>query len=431
MSKILEKAFGNGSMLLILASASMPLAPRFAGVNFYTPYVFIIPVAILVVASWALQNGRIRLSRAARAYAIVPVLMFLLLLFGEDRTEQLNAILPYFFGSLLFLTTLLLFKYNYISSNILLRFAYIFFLIETPIVIVQSMGWSEFGIISSYLGAGEERLVTFGESVRISGTFGNPNVFAQVYQLMSAIIVSDFLFSRRQPKVFLSLVVIALTGLVIVLTLSRSGLLFFILVNASLLIAFMKEPGRKASKTIILFMLAVIFLTLVVLVILQLDSFTISARFKNLESSGRLETYLGALSLLRELDVLLYGVGGDQFFEGAARHGIYFQWKSWIAPELMTTSVHNLTLKMLTEFGVVVSFFYAWAVVGFIRIGYRTVWPNRPREKLMFAMPLLFLFLIPFQLGTTGASIWLISIFSIYFAVIESERWGRRVMRSA
>ncbi len=423
MSKAINRTFGGASVLTILASASLPLAPRLFGVNFYTPYFFIIPIFFLFFASWALQNGKVRLSYAAKAYAIVPILMFFLHFLGDDRIEQLNETLPYIFGFMVFFTTLLIFRFFSVTIDILVTFAFLFLLVETPIVMAQSAGWSNFGIISSYFGSGEERSALFGQVVRVSGTFGNPNVLAQVYQLIAAIVVSHFLFLRRRPRVFLSLAVFALTGLVIVLTLSRSGLLFFVLVNSSIVIAFMREPSAKRSKGILFFMIAAITMPLMIFIILQSDSLTILSRFQNLETVGRLETYIGAISLLREPSVLIYGVGGGQFFEGAARYGIYFEYRNWIPPELLNSSVHNLTLKMLTEFGAIVSFLYALAVVGFIRIGLKKTWADSPREKMMFVMPLVFLFLIPFQLGTTGSSIWLISIFSIYFAVIENEFW--------
>lgn len=423
MSKSVNKAFGQACILSILASASIPLAPNFGGVNLYTPYVVIIPATIIAVVTWALQNGRVRLSGSARAYATVPALMFLLHFFGDDRTEQLNAILPYIFGVLVFFTILLILRFFSTSHVIVLKFAYFFFTLETLIATIQYFGHPEFGIISSYFGAGEERIVQFGNLVRISGTFGNPNVFSQVYQLMSALVVSDLLFSHKKPRFFSGLAVVTLTGIVIASSLSRSGLLFFIFVNLYILMVFFRREDRIKNKKIFFVALSVIILPVLAYIFSQKVLSLGFMRLINFEDALRLETYVGAIALLTDPGVLVFGVGADQFFQGAAQRGINFEYRSWVPPELMSSSVHNITLKMLTEFGLLLSIMYARAIIGFIYIGLTVTSPHHTRERMMFVIPLVFLFLIPFQLGTSGASIWLISIFSVYFAVIENYLW--------
>lgn len=423
MSKAVNKVLGSAAILGVLSAASLPLALGFNGINFYTPYLPALLVSIFFGGVWGLQVGRVDMSRAARIYSVLPILMLLLCFIGDDRSEQFNATLPYLFGGITFVTALLVFRFFAVSSSIIVKFAFIFFVIQTCIAAVQSLGHPAFGIISMYLGPGEEVISSRGDVVRISGTFGNPNVFAQIYSLMAVIVVNHFFFSRRASQRFLGVLVIMLTGYIIVLTSSRSGILFFSLLTSGIIIGIFKEQLGSWKKTVGVLAIPA-FLTLgMLLVALQFKVFFIPAESSLFQTGGRLETYLGAMALLSDPRILIHGVGGGQFFEAAAERGIYFQYKNWVPPELINSSVHNLPLQLITEFGAIAAGAYALAVIGFIRMGFNMDWPDGARDKSNFVMPLLLIFLVPFQFGTTASSPWLISFFSVYFALIEDHWW--------
>lgn len=419
---------GKSFVFCILASACAPLAPSVGAIQIYTPYVVVLPLFILVVCAWMVHTPRITLSKLALAYVLCPILMLLFSFWGYNISGQLDATLPYIFGAAIFLVVVLLQRYFRLNFNSVIAFAYCFLLVESFVVIVQVLSGTDFGVPSTYLGSGKQIATTWNGAIRASGTFGNPNVFSQVYELMSAIVVADLLFSSNARRMLFGLAVVLVTGLIIALSLSRSGMLFFFATNLLIVYRFLRRRDSLKNKSLIVVTVIMLVVVLAFPVINELR-LTVADRLLTYKDSTRIQMYSNALQLASMPSVWFSGVGAGQFFVGAEKHGLNVSFHTWTAVEKLNTSVHNLTLKVLVESGVIVFMLYFTAVIGFIRRALKRNGCLGFRMRMMIGFPLLALFGIPLQLGTSGATIWIISFISVYFAFIENAWYEDRRQR--
>lgn len=404
-------------------SAICPLEMVFYGFQIYTPYPTLLIMAPFALFVWLLRPHRIKLRKEEVIFIITPLLILLTSTVSINPNDAAMQSLIMVYPAIIFLIVKYYLRMHLLRRNDLILLAFIVFFILTVLALFQYAWQEPIGVVANYFGDKifDETYSITGK-LRVSGTFTNANVFAQVYTIYSAIVVASCLFYFRSPRPCLAVFVSALSLFIVVTSLSRSGLLFAIFCQFSLYVYWIK-CGRLIQRIWII--IATLFISIVIItstVVIQEKHLTGMERITDLsETHKRTEVYLVALYMLQEPRVAFAGVGSGQFFEGTAARGIYHSYKAWLDPTEINSSVHNLILQLATENGIIIMLLYMYTVIKTVKRG----WLIRKVPEGWFASTLAIilgsLYLTALQFGTTGTSPWILTPVAIIFVWIQNE----------
>lgn len=409
--------------LFVVFSACLPLSVNINGLQIFTPYVVVIFFAFLILLVWILFPKRIIKRKEEFAFIAAMILPFLTATLSVDPSDAFKQSVNGLYAATVFLIIKYCLRMRLLKSDDIQLIAFFLFYFLTVVAMLQIVLQEPVGIISNYFGAGDSQTSRWQGELRISGTFGNANVFAQVYVLYSSILLSKYLYSHNESSIYKAIFISGVTFFIVGASLSRSGLLFALVLHFVIYTLSMKNSQKK-QKLLLIFVSFVTIFILYVVFFLVLKSGLIdrAERFTDLNFSNRFETYLGALNLLQDPLVAVFGVGSGQFFEGSATHEIYYSYKSWMDQTEINSSVHNWLLQIATENGLIVMMLYLYAIIKTAQRGWQKLKAPGGWLAATFSIVLIVLYFVPLQFTTTANSPWILTPVAIIFACIHREQ---------
>ncbi|WP_166805116.1 O-antigen ligase family protein [Nitrosococcus wardiae] len=406
----------------MVLAACAPLAIAFYNIPIYTPYLPFLAVVVLALFMWLLRSRRLIRRREEFAFVSAQALIVLTSVASVDPNEAISASIVAIYAAGIFLIVRYFLTIQLLKKTDLLVWSAIIFALLTVVALLQFILQSNIGIVSTYFGKNFAEGTYADEALRISSTFGNANVFSQVYTIYGTILVSSCLFYFRWLR--LALLLSCLIIFVVAISLSRSGIIFTLFLQIAIYLYWVMSSRRRRGER----MAVVGIIVVCASAILGISSLYITddlipgaSRFADFSDSGRLETYFGAMQLLQDPFVALFGVGSGQFFEGSAIHGIYYGYKVWLQPYELKSTVHNWFLQIATENGVVVLFLYVYAIFKTARRGWSIRKLSDGWLAASLAITMLSLYMTALQFGTTGTTPWILTPIAIILAWIQNE----------
>lgn len=420
-----------GLFLAIIIAAIAPLTLPFYNIIVYTPYIPFCVIIIMLSLYWLQKPRKIFKRREEYIFITAQVLIVLLAVSHDSSTSLSTSVVALYTIGLFWIARFLL-SVRVLNRSNLFFTVKIVLAVLTIIALLQFVLHKNIGMVATYFG---ENLVqghystTGGTFFRISSTFTNPNIFSQVYTSYASILIAVLLFNNSSPRLFLSIVASGVMTFVVAISLSRSGLLFSILVQMALYRFWISQGGqgkRERHAILIIMSFAVLLIALIGFSFVGADLIPGISRFsefgiENDINKKRLIVYGGALQLLRDPLVLMFGVGKGQLFQSMVEHGIFVDYKLVVLPEDLYGSVHNWVLLIATEYGLIVLVLYIYAIYQTISRGWSLRKTPGGLMAASCAIILATLYLSAFQFGTTGVSIWLLTPITIMFAWIQNE----------
>lgn len=415
-------------IFLIVVAAIAPLSSESHGILIFTPY-----LPFLVAASWAMlvwlsKPKQILRRREEMVFVGIPGLIILLSMASISPDDALKTSVVTIYAMGVFLLTRYCLRIRALKKNDLVLWAAIVFTFLTIVALLQFFLQTNIGVVATYFGeSSEEGSYVFAwKQLRVSGTFSNANVFAQVYTLYGTIVIAACIFSSRISYFRWAFFISSLMTFVVVTSLSRGGLIFTILVQIAIYIFWLTRCRRKRSTRIIVIGVSFIGLLIVLGVgsMFFFDGFVPGiSRFLDTRDNSisiRIEMVYDALQLLKDPIVLLFGVGSGQFFEGLIEHHIAFTYKYWLRPDEMST-IHNWFLQICTENGLLILLLYVYVIYKTVLRGWsiRTV----PGGWLPSSLAIIVatLYLTALQFDTSGTTPWILTPVTIILAWIQNE----------
>lgn len=421
------------AFFVIVLAAIAPLSTIFLGIQVDTPYVPLVPLLLLCFALWALNPRRILRNREEYVLVFSQFLILLLTLQSTDPFQSFSiSILFGYLAGLYWLSRFLL-KAQIVCRQHLLIAAAVITLIQVVLAAVQFVSKQNVGVIPAYFGSNltQGAAETLLGGVRISGTFSNSNVFAQVLAFYSSAILAFILFVYRGNRFLLASLFSIVSLSAVVLSLSRSGTLAAFCSQILLYWFWIRKGGSRSLDRLILIIITSICVCLVGVLLLSFfsaEAIPGVSRLADTDKTGasfssRIETYLAAIEILKQPRIFFFGVGHGQFYEVLELNNIFINYKSYIPSDSNFGSVHNLPLLIATEHGFVVLTLYVYALYKTIKKGLFLGKENTPTYNMAASMALIIVvfYVVPFSFGTTGNTPWLMTPIIITMAWIQHE----------
>jgi len=417
--------------LFITLASVAALSKDVCSIPIYTPYIPFVVVMVLYLKQRVVSSKKTLRRREEYIFVFSQILILLLALISIDPQEAFPKSITALYAAALYLVTRHYLQTGAIRSSNVVVFFSCALTVLMLVGLLQVVMRNNIGVVATYFGDNLSQGAyesDFG-GVRISGTYTNPNVFAQAMALYAGIVIAVLLFYKRRPRFFLALMISGITTFLVASSLSRSGLMFSFLVQVAVYGFWVMRGGRHRFQRFALFAMLIFSLFVVVLVSVSFvgdEPIPGISRFTSVENddvaiTGRINSYLAALQLLGDPGVLLFGVGAGQFYESAMKHGINLEYKSWIAPEDNFGSVHNWILMIVTEHGLIVLLLYIYAICKTVSRGWFLRKLPRGWLPASLAIVIAMLYLSAFQVGTTGTTVWLLTPVVIMLAWIQNE----------
>lgn len=291
-------------------------------------FLFMIIVALAIFPLHTALYKRLKVYKLSKETIIIffGIILFwisFLIIGNRNITTNLSVFnftleVPAIIGGVLIVVTM----YNLFNQNLYDEICWVFFILW--IIVVISI-WKEFRV---ELSNGVSTLP------RIKGTYGNANQTALFLNLYFISIMSYMrkygIYRRLLP------IINYLTGICILLTLSRSGMISFVLINILFFDKDILRNRRKLIKVALILSIAIIsVLVFVESTGLYLDRWSIS---DGAGSNGRLEALVSGIKIF--LKNPLFGVGLDRAIYYSVIYGAPFPIKP-----------HNAIVLILAETG--------------------------------------------------------------------------------
>lgn len=406
----------------VVVAALAPLSVRIYFLPIYAPYLPFAVVAMLMLAIWLLCPGRSARRIEETAFLVAPILSMIFSLLNPNPSDAFGSSLAGVYAAGLFVLVRYGLRIGAIKRLDFLRWATIAFVALAAVALAQIVLQTNVGVVSAYFGQNLSGGSYADESrIRVSGTFGNANVFAQVFAIYGGVIISALLFLYR--RVLAALVFSVMLTAIVVSTLSRSGFLFAVAMQSAIYIYWLMRETRITAVGLVAGLGGVLITVLIFAGLLYYSDSQIAglSRLADTGDGGRLVMIQGALRLLSDPLVAVIGVGSGQFFPAISAHDILMPYKEWRNLSDIDSSVHNWTLQVATENGLLVLLLYVYAVVMSVMRG----WSVRRLEggwmPASIAIIVSLLYLIPLQFTTSGVTPWILTPVAIALAWIQNE----------
>ncbi len=251
--------------------------------------------------------------------------------------------------------------YNLFNQSLYDEILWVFFILW---IIVTISVWKEFAL---------ELSNSLSTLPRIKGTYGNANqtaLFLNLYLIsMMSYIKKSSIYNKLLP------IINYLTGVCILLTLSRSGMISFILINILFFDKSILKNKKKLLKIVLILSIAIVsVLILSERAGLYLDRWSIS---DGAGSNGRLEAVISGIKIF--LKNPLFGVGLDRAIYYSVIYGAPFPIKP-----------HNTIVLILAETGVIPAFILISLITYIIWISYKYKFINTFRLILLLIVMSMF-----------------------------------------
>lgn len=415
-------------MLLLVVAAMAPLQTDVYGVRIYTPYLPFSMALLLLLSLWVLRLDRVSLRREEIALMGVSLLGVAFSFASVDPQKALNGALMLVYASGVYMIVRYWMRLGILTRENLIGICVVAFVLLSLIALLQILLQKNIGVVSTYFGESSAggTYADSGSRLRISGPLGNANVFSQVYAVYGTIVVAVLLFSRSGPmRVGYALMTTLLLVLIVVASLSRSGIIGIVILQGALYLYWIGRDRRAAPARFLVVAIPVLALMIVLAALYALYPHAAGSvglsRLLDSGGGGRLALAEGAWLLISEPKVALFGVGSGQFFKGIAEYGVFLPYKEWREIDEITSSVHNWTLQVAVENGLVVLLLYVYALAGTVMRGWSVRRSRLGWVPAALGLIVAVLYMVPLQLTTAGLTPWVLTPVYILLAWIQHE----------
>jgi O-antigen ligase len=391
------------AIFVFVAGIYNPLALSFYGLNLYSSDAGL--VILIVTTLLSLMPRRIG---AASKFSMTLICLFMIFgLISSCMSLNIGKSLGYYNDYLKLLFFFALVGFNRDMELALFRAVKFFFYYALLIGLVQILTGTSFGNIGQFFGSSEIQEITFlGGMKRISGTAPHPNIYGQI--LVVGYIFSMFSILKSQ-RYYQLLIVFILTLIVILHTLSRANLAYYILANLIILFyLYRMSVGFQKVLSILIF----IFIFMSVAVMSNLGVFEVLlSRVEGTVDAERSEFMAIAFKLLEYDKVKFFGTGLGDFFGQASHYGLGYATEAAHWRDLSGTdvSVHNVVALWIVELGFVAAFPLCILYFVCLKTSFRDILSLTPREYSVVIISSLF----PFMLYMSAARFPLIYLYGL------------------
>ncbi len=360
---------------LSLFSALLPLSKRIAFFTIYTPYV---PIFLLFYISSIILSirkiKRISWSLAEKLLFFICIWQILGSIFSVDILQAINTSFIWITAIIFYILIRYAFAYN-ILSYYKLFYWWIFFLIFLLIIgSLEIITGTDFFIIANHFGVNTKQTSIYMDSMRISGTTTNSNIFGQWITIFSLLGNSMILFGFSSPRKYLLIIFLLLFEFLIILySLSRGAFLFFTVAHLLLFFIWILDSKRYfALRVIILTFIFIFVASYFAIEHNKIDALLlILQRLQDNSDNKRIAMLQYAYQLLHYPKIFFLGTGMGCFLKTLIRAGIgtdlISTWKDF---SQSSSGVHNIPLLLFVEGGVFLVLAFLISYLQTIKLAY-------------------------------------------------------------
>lgn len=351
---------------LIFLAALFPLSIDVGVLRLYTLDLILLPLTYVFFVVVLLSKKRVipSWSLGEKLLFTMPVIMVVGMAFSVSLFNSLDGVLVWFRCIVLYVMLRVAFASKIIELRHWSRWWSILGIFLLVTGIIQAATGTQFGLVENYFGSNTTEQAYFLQTVRVSGTTANSNIYGLWITIFLTLINAKLLLSpkaRLLSYVFLALA-LSIELWVLLATLSRGSLVTFLVAHAILLFVWIRSSRQAAGIRILASSLLLSAATAVGVIYYNKVS-TLVALTERLENNGdseRLALLDYGLQLLSYPKVFLIGTGMQSFFPTLLQYGIgTLKVNTWQDFTDSTTGIHNIFLLLLVEGGIFVLLCFA------------------------------------------------------------------------
>lgn len=418
---------------MLLFGLAFPLGAAIGPVRIVTVDVLLLPLAALFAFTRAGASlPRVKWEGAERAMGAAVGLMLLSSILSLQPAISFSFWLVWVRAAAIYVILAHLLTWEAIDSEWLLGIVQGVLGVLILIGLVQLLTGSAFGLVSNYVGGGERQGSAFEGTRRLSGTTPEANVYGQWVALFSTALNASIMFRSRHMVLIKLALVLAVEITLIGATLSRGNLIFFILLNLTLVVIWIRHsPPQSAILKLLGVLLGTAAFGLWAFVAAAGGGTLgqIASRFAA-QDAVRVLQIMHGIELLQHPKILVAGSGFGSFYPALEAHGIAISpIERWHFADA-TTGIHNAFLLVATEAGTIVAGIFIWFSLSTVRCAFRGA-PNveRPRwvTAALIAMVLSYV-ILPMQVYMSAVGYPTLLFLAIIAVLV---RHPRRIAASA
>ncbi len=414
----------------------LPLGGRIGIIPFYTIDVALVPLAVVFTALVMTERRLIFTWRFADKILLLLVLCITVLgFFSTFPVNTIEKLLDWYRMTFLYFVLRLLLENKQLGINDLYKWWKWFAVFLGILGAIQVFVDPAFGVIANYFGNDREANDLFflegvGEVPRISGTAFNPLIYVQWIVLFGTLVNAKLLFENEMNprRLFLIGVSLFLEAALVIATLARGGVMFFLVVNVFLVYMRLGLYNESKAISFVKFMMVIMLVVIGVLTFVPLGQFTaVQALEARTETGGmnRIHLVEQGWKLLQIPKVLLMGTGLGAYYPALFDYqigmGEIVKWKDMTQS---SSGIHNLFFNLLVEGGIFTFFLFLTFFISTLRRSMR-IMSVLEGTKMYYMGVFLWVImmgfgLISFQLYISSLS-WTVMIFEMtIFALVHS-----------
>lgn len=414
---------------ILVITSFVSLVYRIGGYPIYPSYPALFACIILAVLHITNRKKINIPGFSDMVIATLGMLPFFLSIFARSPEEARESSFVFIYFAATFFTVKYLLNRKIIAiSSIISGFSVVFFSMLF-IGVLQALTGSPIGLIANYFGSSSSEGALYQGSFRVSGTLASPNVFANcLVFLMPAGVHYIFKHLKIREAYVIALCVIILSFLLVIGSGSRAGVLYLCISLLAGYAIWLRQCRTVKNRSITIVLLGIVFISSIFIVYsMRLDSPSLVVRVLETGDSGRLSTYRRALSIIQEPRTLLIGVGSGQFFEALYDRNMEIEYRSWMDPQDIPSTVHNWVLQVVSEMGIITFSAWLFFIVFVYRRAVYVFSQDRNIVFFLFGINFVSLFLVPLQFDTSVSNPSVLTIIALAGAMIiyRSESLAR------
>ena len=350
----------------VFLAALFPLSIDVGVLRLYTLDLILLPLTYVFFVVILLSRRRIvpSWSLGEKLLFAMLVIMVVGMVFSVNLVNSLDGVLVWLRCIVLYIMLRVTFASKIIELRHWSWWWSILGIFLLTIGIIQAATGSQFGLVENYFGSNTTEQTYFLQTVRVSGTTANSNIYGLWIVIFSTLINARLLLSpkaRLRSYIFLVLAV-SIELWVLLATLSRGSLITFLVAHAVLLFMWIRSSRGAAGVRILASSLLLSAATAVgVIYYNKVNTLVyLTERLENNGDSERIAMIHYGLELLSYPKVFLLGTGMQAFFPTLVQYGIgTLKVNTWQDFSDSTTGIHNIFLLLFVESGIFVLFCFA------------------------------------------------------------------------
>jgi len=344
--------------------ALLPLGGEIGVIPFYTIDVALAPLAFFFAAMITTERHIVFTWNTADKILLLFVLLVTIFGFFSVHPENtIDKLLVWYRMTFFYFVLRVLLENKQLGINDLYKWWKWFAVFLGVLGAIQVFVDPAFGVIANYFGNDRDAndlffLEGFGDVPRISGTAFNPLIYVQWIVLFGTLVNARLLFKEEMtPRtIFLIGVFLFLEAALVIATLARGGVMFFLVVNVLLIYMRLGLYNESKAVSFVKFMMIIMLVVVGVVTFLPLGQFTaVQALEARTETGGmnRIHLVEQGWKLLQIPRVVLIGTGLGAYYPALFDYqigmGEIVKWKDMTES---ASGIHNLFFNLLVEGGI-------------------------------------------------------------------------------